>query len=84
MIKKFLESLKSRGYTQEQIAEKVGLGQSYISHLMNGKNCSLETVIKFADAFGVSLDEVVGRTPPEKKPLSNSLKDHGKGLALKG
>lgn len=63
MVDKFLKSLKEKGWRQTQIAEKVGLKQAYISELSRGANCSLETAIKLADAFNVTLDEVVGRKP---------------------
>lgn len=66
MISKFIEKLRVEGMTQYEIANKTGFGQSYISQLSKGKNCSLETVIKFADIFHVSTDEVLGRTGVRK------------------
>ena len=68
MIAEFIRKLLTGGYRQEEIAEKTGLKQSYISRLSRGANCSLETTIKFAEVFGVSVDEVLGREKP--KPLS--------------
>lgn len=62
MIENFLKELESKGWKQREIAEKTGLLQNYISKLLHGGNCSLETVIRFADAFNVSTDYVLGRS----------------------
>lgn len=75
MINLFLEKLQAEGLTQTQIAAKTGLSQSVISKLLKGGNCNLETAIKFADAFGVSIDEVIGRKAPTRKIQSNSMLD---------
>lgn len=70
MVRDFLKSLEAKGWKQKEIAEKTGLCRPYITLLFQGKNCSLETVIKFADAFGVSTDTVLGREV--KSPLSKT------------
>ena|SRR6266540_651213 len=62
MVESFLKKLKAKGWKQKDIAEKCGFVPNYISGLINGSNCSIETVIKIADAFGVSTDEVLGRS----------------------
>ncbi|MRR55324.1 MAG: XRE family transcriptional regulator [Deltaproteobacteria bacterium] len=62
MINNFLKELELKGWKQREIAEKTGISRCYISELLHGKNCSLETVIRFADAFGVSTDTVLGRS----------------------
>ncbi len=63
MISKFLEKLAFQGWKQKQISEKTGIPQAFISKLQNGANCSLDTLIKIADAFGVTTDEVLNRSP---------------------
>ena len=63
MIENFLKGLELKGWKQREISAKTGLSQNYISRLSYGKNCSLETLIKIADAFGVSTDTVLGRSP---------------------
>lgn len=46
---------KDRGWTQEQLAEKSGLSQQYISGLENGlRNPTIVTVYELASALGVS------------------------------
>ena len=66
MISLFLHSLKHAGWKQQKIAQKAGMSQSFLSQLMNGDTCGIETVIKLADAFGVTTDEVLGRSPGQK------------------
>jgi transcriptional regulator with XRE-family HTH domain len=75
MPKKFLEKLQKEGMTQKQIADRAGTTQQAISKILHGKTCTLETAIKLADAFGVTLDKVVGRERPKRKPASNCIKD---------
>lgn len=62
MIKEFLNELKKKGYTQEDIAKVCGVNQSTISDYKSG-SCkpSIDVVIKLADAFEVSTDVVLGR-----------------------
>jgi transcriptional regulator with XRE-family HTH domain len=46
---------KSRGYTQEQLADLSGLTQQYLSDLERGKrNPTVVTVYEIAQALGVS------------------------------
>jgi len=66
MVKFFLEKLEDEGWTQKEVAEKAGISQPAISKLINGGKCNVETLIKLADAFEVSTDEVLGRTNKEK------------------
>jgi transcriptional regulator with XRE-family HTH domain len=66
MIKNFLADLKTKGWTQEGIAEKTGIPQTMISRYVRGKTCTLETLCKFADAFQVTTDTVLGRTGVRK------------------
>lgn len=68
MIDKFLKELLNNGWKQREIAEKTDIQRVFITKLCAGANCSLETVIKIADAFEVSTDEVLGRSP--SKPIT--------------
>jgi transcriptional regulator with XRE-family HTH domain len=63
MIKDFLKKHQLKGWKQKDLANKIGIPQQAISKLMNGSSCSIETVIKIADAFEVTTDEVLGRIP---------------------
>lgn len=67
MISQFLNSLREQGLRQEDIAEKVGLSRCQISKLCRGAKPSIETIIKFADIFRVSIDEIMGRKDNQEK-----------------
>ena len=62
----FSENLKTFrlqfGYTQTQIGDKIGIRPSNISDWENGKSRpEYENLIKLADIFDVTLDELLGR-----------------------
>ena len=53
---------KAQGWTQYELAQRVGCDESTINHWEKGRtNPSLKTVINLADLFGCSLDEILGR-----------------------
>ncbi len=45
-----------RGITQEQLAEKVDISTNFMSLIENGRNMSVETLVKIAAVFGVTVD----------------------------
>jgi len=64
MVAKRLKELrKERDWTQQKLAEKAGLSFNAITKIEQGaaKHPTLKTLLKLADAFGVSLDVLVGR-----------------------
>ena len=74
MIKIFIDSLKKKGWKQAEISRHTGLKTEFIYKLAHGATCSIETVLKIANAFKVTTDEVLGRTPaktltPEEEML---------------
>lgn len=72
MIKLFLSDLIKNGWTQEKIAEKAGIKQTQISRFLKGKSCTIETLVKIAEAFNVSTDTVLGRN--KQKELNGTIK----------
>jgi transcriptional regulator with XRE-family HTH domain len=81
---------EQRGYTQEQLAEKLGITKGYISRVENNKERpNLEFLVKIADALGVHVknlfdDDYVIPAPPELKEigtewiiLNKELKEEG-------
>jgi transcriptional regulator with XRE-family HTH domain len=60
-LEKFLSSLKGKGWKQKEIAELLGITQQHASRLYHGATPSIEIVIKLADYFNVTTDEVLGR-----------------------
>lgn len=55
---------KKVGWSQQKLAEKAGLSLAVITKIEQGvaKRPSIQTMVKLADALGISLDELVGRT----------------------
>lgn len=65
---KFADQVKQlrteRGWSQDELAAKVFVSRQAVSKWENGDgNPDLETVVKLANLFGVSLDELVLATP---------------------
>ena len=63
---KFSENIKQLrsqlGFTQKQLGDKLGISPSNISDWENGiSRPEYENLIKIADIFDVSLDELLGR-----------------------
>ncbi|MFA4889169.1 MAG: helix-turn-helix transcriptional regulator [Candidatus Omnitrophota bacterium] len=55
---------KKKGLTQQKLAERTGLAFNTITKIEQGIGDSptLKTLLKLADALGVGLDELVGRS----------------------
>jgi len=54
---------KQKGWSQQKLAEKTGLSFNAITKIEQGRaeHPTLKTLIKLADIFEVSIDELVGR-----------------------
>ena len=51
--------------TQIDLAARVPMSAQHLSQMLFGDHDPLlSRIVKIADVFGVSLDELVGRTPP--------------------
>ncbi len=60
---RFRDIREDTDHTQEQVAEYLNTHRVYYNRLENGKHAiSLETAVKLADFYGVSLDWLTGRT----------------------
>jgi len=57
------------GWSQQRLAEKAGLSCTVITKIEQGvaKRPSIQTMMKLADAFGISLDELVERSRNKKR-----------------
>jgi transcriptional regulator with XRE-family HTH domain len=64
----FVRLRHEKGLTQEQVEERSGLSQQYISGLENGhRNPSVVTLYHLATALGVSLVELVQPATKRKR-----------------
>lgn len=50
------------GITQEKLAEMVDISTNFMSLIENGRNMSVETFVKIADALGVTVDYLLSDT----------------------
>ena len=57
------ELRKERKWTQQELAHKANLSFNAVTKIEQGaaKHPTLKTLLKLAEAFGVSLDKLVGR-----------------------
>lgn len=64
---------KERGFTQTELAEKVGILQNIVSAYERGRlRLTAEMLIRFTKALGVSADEILGiQTKPSNGPVKN-------------
>lgn len=69
MLSKRLKILrKEHSWTQQELAQKAGLSFNAVTKIEQGaaKHPTLKTLIKLSDAFGVSIDTLVGRKTDSK------------------
>lgn len=50
------------GLTQDKLAEMVDISTNFMSLIENGRNMSVETLVKIADALGVTVDFLLSDT----------------------
>ncbi len=63
LAKRIKELRKKNGWSQQKLAEKASLSYNAITKIEQGtaKHPTIQTIVKIADAFGISLDKLVGR-----------------------
>jgi len=68
---------KAYNFSQEQLAEKVGISTTHMSHIETGNTkLSLSVFVKIADVLSVQTDELLYDTPPINKTIiKNELVD---------
>ncbi len=52
IVEEMIKARIAAGLTQEQVAEKMGTSQAYLSRIEGGKNVSLNSLRKYAKATG--------------------------------
>ncbi|MCK5385484.1 MAG: helix-turn-helix domain-containing protein [Alphaproteobacteria bacterium] len=62
---------KYRGYTQQELADKIGISKTMISHIENGKKQgSARTLKNIADVLNINMDELIQENRSEDKKSS--------------
>ena len=60
---------RKMGMTQEKLADVLGIDNKSVSRYESGTSeIPLPILVRIADMFGVTMDELVGRTPPVSVP----------------
>jgi len=77
-----------KGFTQEQLAEKIDISPKYLSSIERGKeNPTLNTLIKLSESLDVNLNDIFYQIeiedPAERKSLIISLLDQANDEQLK-
>ncbi len=66
---------KNKGWSQDELAEKLYVSRQSISKWENGQNYpSIETIIKVSDLFGVTIDELLRSDEELTKKVINDGK----------
>ena len=59
---------KQKGISQEELADRVGVSRQAVSKWENNLSCPDITILpELASIFGISVDELLGRTPPKEE-----------------
>lgn len=66
---------KMNGLSQEQLAEKINISVTHMSHIENGSTkLSLPVLVDFAEIFKISVDEIIfGKTNYEKDTMIDEI-----------
>ncbi len=70
------ELRKSRGLTQEQLGDAVGVSAQAVSKWENGGTPDVMLLPILADKLGVTIDELFGRSTHDSKPMSDTIRDY--------
>jgi transcriptional regulator with XRE-family HTH domain len=63
------EQRKQKGYSQSQVAEKIGVTRQMISAIENGASPSIKTAQKLAEIFGCTIDDLL-RPPANRTSIT--------------
>lgn len=73
--KRIQQLRKSSGYTQEALADLLGIDRSFLSRIEAGKKgCSVDMFITLASVFSTSLDYLILGKAPENGPLKREIR----------
>ena len=68
---------REKGYTQTELADKIGINQTHISDYERGKvRLHAEIIIRFAQALNISIDELLGMDKTKGKSHRPNLNLH--------
>lgn len=75
----------NRGLSQTQLGNIIDMDRSAISNYENGMKGEMgfRTFLRFADALGVSLDDLAGKEPPQHEDVLRGLNEENKKTICK-
>lgn len=66
LAKKIVSKRKEKGWTQEELAELVGVSPQAVSKWENAQSCpDIQLLPKLAELFEISVDELLSHEPPQ-------------------
>jgi len=74
-------SLKAKGLTYRELAERTGVSEPTIKRIFHEKNCKLDRLAELCDAIGVSFENVVGAMARGPAPAKTMDRDIEQALA---
>ena len=71
------EARRQRGFTLRQFAKRSRIAESHLSRLESGEQADprMSTLIRLADALGITIDELAGRATAAPTVASAGLRD---------
>lgn len=79
-----MENLKAlrvdAGLTMKELGAEIGIAESTVSLYEGGKRADIQTLIRFADYFHVTLDYLLGREQPVQDCIAETLSKEEKEL----
>ena len=78
---KIIENRKKNGWSQEELAEKLGVSRQSVSKWEGAQSVpDMKKIVQLAELFGVSTDyllrdEIEAAAPPEVTPVDSGLED---------
>lgn len=70
-----LDWREEKNLTQTQLSKETGIKQANLSYWESNKRTpSIENCIILADYYGITLDDLVGRTPPTERHFEKEKK----------
>jgi transcriptional regulator with XRE-family HTH domain len=81
---KFVRLCNERGVSPSSVAVKVGVDKSAVTRWSKGAEPRYPTLMRIADYFGVSMDDLNGdpEPPPQNEPATITNEDGGLEAAL--
>lgn len=72
-----------RGWSQTDVAKRIGVSQSHIQRYENGSDMRAETALAIAKVFGVTIEHLLCLDGEDVEPQDNALSDDERDLVAR-